>query len=170
MSARAASRLATLGFPMVYRYTAGKADWLANGLPSEGEFADEPRIASLADRSVSQCRLGTRVGDLRTDLCVVVGDDGVILGDVRGTALNAPPDTPVEAVMDPAPTTYRPNVSVHAMAHHMADHGTRRVLVSDAEGRLIGVLRREDVEHSLHAEQRGEGPVLATRSHQEDYR
>ncbi len=39
MSPRAACRLEQLGFPEVYDYTAGKADWLAHGLETEGEQA-----------------------------------------------------------------------------------------------------------------------------------
>jgi hypothetical protein len=144
----------------VYDYTAGKSDWLANGLPSGGELASEPRIGSLADRDVPTCGLGDRVGDIRGDLCVVVNSAGVILGDLRGKALQAPPETPVEDVMNPAPSTYRPNVSVHQMAHELAGSNAQRVLVSDCGGRLLGLLRREDVEHALHA-QHGGGPVLA---------
>ena len=43
MSPRAACRLETLGFSEVYDYVAGKADWLARGLPREGEKAGERR-------------------------------------------------------------------------------------------------------------------------------
>jgi hypothetical protein len=35
----AAWRLESLGFAQVYRYTPGKADWLANELPVEGQQA-----------------------------------------------------------------------------------------------------------------------------------
>jgi CBS domain-containing protein len=85
----------------------------------------------------------------------------VILGDLRGKALRADPSTLVEDAMNPAPTTFRPYVSVHAMAHHMDKTDARRVLVSDADGRLVGLLRREDVERALHATHAG-GPVLAS--------
>jgi predicted transcriptional regulator len=101
----------------------------------------------LAIRDVETCRLGQRVGDIRSaDLCVVVNDARVILGDIRGDALHASPDKQVEEVMDPAPSTYRPNISVHQMAHQLAESDAKRVLISDGDGRLIGLLRREDVE------------------------
>ena len=161
MSARAAWRLDTLGFSAVYRYVAGKIDWLAAGLPTEGNAAGEPRIGSLALRDVPTCHPGQRVGEIKADLCVVVNEAGVILGDLRGKALEANPNTPVEEVMNPAPSTYRPYVSVHEMAHHMAKTDSRRVLVSTADGRLVGLLRREDVERALQGERVG-GPVLAT--------
>ena len=47
MSPRAACRLQTLGFTNVYDYVLGKADWLAHGLPTEGEQADVPRAKDL---------------------------------------------------------------------------------------------------------------------------
>jgi hypothetical protein len=65
MSARAASRLASLGFMNVYRYQAGKADWFAAGLPREGKEAHVPRVADVALRDVATCRLDERVGDVR---------------------------------------------------------------------------------------------------------
>ena len=91
----------------------------------------------------------------------MVNEVGVILGDLRGKALKADPSALVEDVMNPAPSTFRPYVSVHAMAHHMQKTDSRRVLVSDANGRLVGLLRREDVERVLHASHAG-GPVLAS--------
>ena len=133
---------------------------MAAGQPTEGEAAQEPRIGSLALRDVPTCHPGQRVGELDADLCVVVSDIGVILGDLRGKALEGDPSARVEDVMNPAPSTYRPYVSVDAMAHHMAKTGSRRVLVSTADGRLVGLLRREDVERALHREHVG-GPVLA---------
>jgi len=89
---------------------------------------------------------------------VVVSDENVILGDLRGKALAADPTTLVADVMNPAPSTYRPNVSVHEMAHALAESGARRVLVSDGDGNLIGVLTHEAVEAQL----RNGGPVLAS--------
>lgn len=152
MSSRAAWRLETLGFREVYRYTAGKSDWLSNGLPSEGELANELRIGALADRNVATCRIDQRVGDIRNDgdVCVVTTDDCIVLGDLRGETLRGQPRASVADVMNPGPSTYRPNISVHEMAHLMLDTGARKILVSDADGRLIGSLTLEAVLHALH--------------------
>lgn len=165
MSSRAAWRLESLGFSNVYRYAAGKVDWLSNGLPSEGELANELRIGSIAHRDVATCRLGQRIRDVRSDdeLCVVLNDAGIIMGDLRGKALHEDPDAPVEQVMNPAPSTYRPNVSVQQIAHHLLETGARRVLVADADGRLIGLLSREDAQRALDEQRaRADGPVLAS--------
>ena len=166
MSSRAAWRLETLGYTDVYRYFAGKVDWLASGLPSEGKLSNELRIGAIAHRDTPTCRLGQRIGGLHVqgDLCVVVNEAGVVLGDLRGKALaSAEPEKLVQEVMDPAPSTYRPNVSVHEMAHQMLESGAHRVLVADSDGRLIGWISRDDVEKALEdAQHHRDGPVLAS--------
>ncbi len=65
MSARAAWRLETLGFTEVFRYKPGKADWLANGLPTTGTEANVPRVSQVIRRDVPTCHLGERVGTVR---------------------------------------------------------------------------------------------------------
>src|SRR5919201_6887993 len=95
MSARAAWRLEeTLGFERVYRYTPGKADWLAAGLPFEGELAGMPRIGEAADPDVPTCRPHEGVGEVRDrlqrlgqDVCVVLSERRVVLGQVRSKDL-----------------------------------------------------------------------------------
>src|SRR5712691_2446041 len=102
MSARAASRLETLGFSHVYRYQPGKADWFSAGLPREGAEAHAPRVADLARRDVPTCQIDERVGVVRSrvrdsgwETCVVVDDQRVVLGLVRAEALGVDRDTPV---------------------------------------------------------------------------
>jgi hypothetical protein len=93
MSARAASRLETLGFRQVYRYQPGKADWFAAGLPREGHEAHTPRVAEIARRDVPTCRIDERVGAVRDrlreggwDVCIVVGTRA---SEIFSTALGA---------------------------------------------------------------------------------
>jgi len=138
----------------VLRYFGGKTDWLANGLPGEGKLAREPRVGDLVHRDTATCRIGDRIRDVdpRDDPCVVGNESRIVMGDLRGKALNADPDTPVQQVMNLAPSTYRPNVSVKEMAHHLLDAGAHRVLVADNDGRLIGWISRDDVICTLDAQ------------------
>jgi hypothetical protein len=116
MSTRAAWRLEeALGFTDVYRYTPGKADWLAAGLPREGEMAGVPRIGDVANRDVCTCSASDAVRDVRQqlaerndDVCVVLSRTGVVLGIARARDLGGDSDISVEDVMDPGPVTYRP--------------------------------------------------------------
>jgi rhodanese-related sulfurtransferase len=48
LSPRAAWRLESLGFANVCDYVAGKEDWLAYGLPIEGELAEAVTVGQLA--------------------------------------------------------------------------------------------------------------------------
>jgi hypothetical protein len=68
MSPRAACRLETLGLTEVYDYIAGKADWLANNLPAEGEQADVLTAGRVARDDVVTCRLEDRVGAVRDSI------------------------------------------------------------------------------------------------------
>jgi CBS domain-containing protein len=151
MSARAAWRLESLGFRQVHRYTAGKADWMANGLPIEGERAGARTVGQLARRGVPTCRLEERVDDVRArveaagwDMCVVVNDRNVVLGRLRKEALSVDASTPVEKVMLPGPKTLRLNESVEETARNMAEANVDRVLVTTGDGELVGVFFRED--------------------------
>lgn len=86
MSPRAACRLEALGFTRVFDHGAGKADWIASGLPTEGRLASEPRAGDLAQSDPPTCGLSESAGEARSpmeagggDVCVVVDDPGCVL-------------------------------------------------------------------------------------------
>src|SRR6516162_4854515 len=56
LSARAAWRLDSMGFQEVYRYTAGKADWLAAGWETEGTEAKKVRIRQMLHKTFPRAR------------------------------------------------------------------------------------------------------------------
>src|SRR5258707_7659419 len=116
MSPRAAWRLENLGFTEVYDYAAGKADWLAWGLPRGGRVAQVPTVGEVARRDVPTCGLADRVADAKAraqaagfDACVVVNAQRVVLGLLRGRELDADPAATAQQVMQAGPTTYRPD-------------------------------------------------------------
>lgn len=150
MSPRAAWRLESLGFARVYDYVAGKADWMAAGLPTEGKQAGVPRITEIARPDVPRCRLDERVGQARErvgewDVCVVVNDRDVVLGVVRAEALSVDPGRPVAEVMREGPVSFRPNLGLAQLGAHLRKRGAPRVLVTRSDGTLVGLVRLEDV-------------------------
>ena len=150
MSPRAAWRLESLGFARVYDYVAGKADWMAAGLPTEGKQAGVPRITEIARPDVPRCRLDEGVGQVRErvgqwDVCVVVNDRDVVLGVVRAEALSVDPGRPVAEVMQEGPVTFRPNLGLAELGAHLRKRGAPRVLVTRSDGTLVGLVRLEDV-------------------------
>ncbi|ACZ42987.1 CBS domain containing protein [Thermobaculum terrenum ATCC BAA-798] len=150
---KAAWRLESLGFEEVYRYTAGKADWMAAGLPLEGERAGIPRVGGVARRDVPTCELGERVSDFLEraqgsgwPLAVVVNEVRVVLGLLdleridRGASVML-----VQDVMVEGPVTYRPSVPAVEAAGRLRERGVSYVLVTTSDGELVGVFFAQDV-------------------------
>jgi len=136
----------------VYDYQAGIQDWLGAGLPTEGINAQHPRLVDVARRDVPTCSLGERLGDVRErvavagwDTCVVVSPELVVLGLLRAEELSADSDLLVEQAMRPGPSTYRPSVSVTEMRRIMADRDLDSSPVTTSDGRLVGLVRRQDI-------------------------
>ena len=159
MSPRAAARLETLEFTKVYDYVAGKADWLATALPSEGSSATllDARTAVRGDDIA--CHLGERLGDsvdrIRAagkDVCIVIDDQHIVLGRVRGRALDGDPDGLIEDAMQSGPSTIRPDTPLEAVVKTLRDGCVNSTLVTDPGGRLIGTLYLEDAERILAEE------------------
>lgn len=162
MSPRAAWRLETLGFTHVYDFIAGKAAWLASGLPTEGTGASAPRAGDIVRTDVSTCRLTDHVGDVRQqtqaaggDACLVINDEGIVLGRLRGKAWAADPETVVETVMEEGPTTIRPDTPLDDITKRMRDKNVSSIVVTTLHGKLLGVLQRQDAERRLHDMSRG---------------
>src|SRR5436305_6488563 len=130
MSPRAAWRLESLGFKDVSDYVAGKLDWMAAGLLTEGLNAERPRAATVARKDVVTCGLDEHLGDVSRrataggiQAAVVVNQEGVVLGLLRSKELAGEPEQLVERAMRPGPSTFRPYVAIAEMAHFMTEHG-----------------------------------------------
>jgi len=151
MSPRAASRLELLGFQKVYDYNAGKLDWMAAGLPTEGDNAGRPRAGSVARKDVPVCSLAERLGDVRDrahalgwDAAVAVDDQRVVLGLLRGAELARDPELSIEQAMRPGPSTFRPYIAIKKMADDMTERNLESSPITTSDGRLVGLLFRAD--------------------------
>jgi CBS domain-containing protein len=151
MSPRAAWRLESLGFAEVYDYVAGKLDWMAAGLPTEGTNAERPRAGAVARKDVPTCSLQGTLGSVRErveaqgwDAVVVVNDERVVLGLLRAKELAGDPGLRIEHAMRPGPSTFRPFVALEEMARFMAEHQMESAPITTSDGRLVGLLLRRD--------------------------
>ena len=151
MSPRAAWRLESLGFAEVYDYVAGKLDWMAAGLPTEGTNAQRPRAGEVARTDVPTCGLGESLGAVRDrvrgqgwDAVMVVNDERVVLGLLRSEELDKDPGLTIEQAMRPGPSTFRPFVAIAEMARFMTEHDLESSPITTSDGRLVGLLLRPD--------------------------
>ena len=146
MAPRAASRLELLGFDSVYHYAGGKLDWLAAGLPTEGENSTRPRAGTLARKDYAVCSPDDLVRDVRPrdGVAVVVDSEGVVLGILREKELDRDGGGRVEDVMVCGPSTFRPYVSAREMADYMTEHDLESAPITTSDGKVVGVLFRED--------------------------
>lgn len=152
MSPRAACRLATLGFEHVYDYMPGKVDWMARGLPMEGDKASESRAIDFVRDDVTTCRLDDTIADVRPRVATspygfafVTSDDGVLLGRLRKAALEGDPERLAGEVMEPGPSTTRPDMSPDALCEKLLKADLTIAVLTDPEGTLLGVVHRRDL-------------------------
>jgi Mg/Co/Ni transporter MgtE len=152
MSPRAAWRLDSLGYG-AYDYVAGKADWLAYGLPYDG-------FAVLAGRAlttdVPTCSFRDRLGDVRDALeasrfgmLVALNADGVVMGRLDRDVSGEGDGVTVDRLMREGPTTVRPSEELAPLLERMRRADVDAVLVTSSDGRLLGLVERQRGEAEL---------------------
>jgi rhodanese-related sulfurtransferase/CBS domain-containing protein len=156
LSPRAAARLDSLGFTQVYDYAAGKTDWGSAGLPLEGANASQTRAGAHVRTDVPVCRLADRLRDvcdrLETsgwDTCFVTDERGVVLGRLGRSVIRGREDVSAEEAMTLGPGTIRPSARLADMVERMREKNLMNVPVTTSDGRLVGLLTRQDAEAGL---------------------
>ncbi len=159
MSPRAACRLERLGFEKVYDYVLGIADWRGAGLPLEGEGSPVQTVADATRPDVPRCGPDERLGDVKVrtfdadwDECIVVDCGDIVAGRLRPPVWEDDPHASVESVMQPGPTTVRPDFALHPLVERMEERGTKLVVVATPQGVLVGVLLPEEAARLLTGE------------------
>ncbi len=157
MSPRAAWRLEALGFEHVADYVGGKLDWIAHGLPREGETTDTLYTGEVVDGDPPTCALTDTVSDLQGQLAksgsgfvLVVNEHRIVLGRVRRSMLDGTDETAAaESVMEPGPSTVRPNTPVGDLVERLSESDLRTAIVTTPNGCLVGVFHRAEAERRL---------------------
>jgi CBS domain-containing protein len=155
MSPRAACRLEAHGFTEVYDYVGGKADWLARALPTERAEPRPPRVADVLRHDVVTADPREQVGDVAPRVeaspygfALVSARGGVLLGRLRGAALHADPTATAEQVMEPGPSTIRPDTERAALARRLSERQLSTAIVTDPDGVLLGIVTLADLQGS----------------------
>jgi predicted transcriptional regulator len=135
---------------------AGKADWLAHGLPTEGQQAQVPRARDVLRRDAVTARpeepvgvVAARVAPSPYGFALVVANDGTLLGRLRKAVLDADPSARAEDVMEAGPSTVRADRALAELAERLRSRGLRTAIVTAPDGRLLGVVQRADMEARL---------------------
>ena len=136
----------------------GKLDWLARGLPVEGDQQPVPRVKDLVRDDAVRAGRGEPVGEVRPRVeaspygfALVVADDGTLLGRLRRRALEGDPEASAEQAMEPGPSTVRLDTDAAELAERLRQRDLKTAVVTDPEGRLVGVVRRADLEQASAA-------------------
>jgi rhodanese-related sulfurtransferase len=152
MSPRAAALLDTLGFERVYDYAASKVDYLARGLPREGEKAGERRAVDALREDIVRCGLGDDVDEIRARIesspfgfGLVVDDDGVLIGRLRRSVLAQGDGGTVKELMEVGPSTIRADEKPDALRERLEKRELKCAVVSTPDGVLLGVVRTVDL-------------------------
>ena len=88
----------------------------------------------------------TAVGD---DVLLVVDDDNIVLGRLRQQVFAQHPKAIVGDVMEEGPTTIRPNTKLADIIPRMQARNVNSIVVPTSNGRLAGILYRQDGEATL---------------------
>jgi CBS-domain-containing membrane protein len=104
---------------------------------------------------VVTCSLSDRVGDVQRRIeaspygfALVVAARGTLLGRLRKSAC-VDLEATVERLMEPGPSTVRPDTDLSQLVKRLRDRGFRTAVVSDPDGKLLGVVPRADAEKRL---------------------
>ncbi len=159
MSPRAACRLEALGFEQVYDYILGIADWRAAGLPTEGDAPFFQTVADAMRPDVPTCApseaigmVGERVREAGWSDCMVIDCDGLVIGRLRSSTWDLDPLLTAAEVMQSGPTTVRPNGPLDTLVKTMDRRPTPLVVVTTAQGNLLGVVLRDEARRLLDGE------------------
>lgn len=134
----------------MFDYVEGKQEWFGYGLPLEGEDASVPRAVERIDREVVTCAPSERIGAVRErvraagqDACIVVNERRVVLGLLGPSELAGAAETPAEDVMEPGPSTFRPNVPLAELREFFQKRKFDSTPITTPDGVLLGLLRRD---------------------------
>src|ERR1039457_3428896 len=118
---------------------------MARALPLDEYRATERRAIDFSNQEAVTCGLRDTVGTLRPRVAdspygfaLVLDDDGVLLGGDQ--------EALAEEVMEPGPSTNRPDASLAKLLAKLQERELTTAILTDPEGRLLGVVRRADLE------------------------
>lgn len=156
MSPRAAWRLEGFGFERVYDFVGGKLEWRVRRLSTEGTGPFHLVAGQVVRPATATCNPNTSTGQVRSELtpgadsiCAVINDEGIVLGRVRWKDLPEEEGALIHEFMQLGPATVRPREELRGLVERMRTAGVKTVLVTTPQGRLVGIVHRDDAERAI---------------------
>lgn len=113
-------------------------------MPSAGDLARRDIVtAQLTDRCNA---VWEKAATPDPAFAVIVNDAEIVLGVLPRQRCEANPQASVEQLMEPGPSTIRPNMSLKTIVERLREKDTDSVLITTPDGGFVGVLYREDAE------------------------
>jgi Mg/Co/Ni transporter MgtE len=114
-------------------------------------------VGPIARTDVPTCGPRETIGAVRDllhgsewDTCMVVNEQRIVLGRLHADDIDgAHADARAEDVMRPGPVTYRPDFQADQLLDVMEQRELLTAPVTTSEGKLIGLVRREDLSRAL---------------------
>jgi CBS domain-containing protein len=130
-----------------------RGDWLARGLRTEGEAAGRTRAHHFASAEVVIARVEERAEDIARRIgassfpfALVASGDGTVLGRLPQSLAGASSGKRADEVMQPGASTTRGDTEATTVLDRLKRDDLSYAIVTTPEGRLIGVVRRSDIE------------------------
>jgi predicted transcriptional regulator len=79
-----------------------------------------------------------------------VVNEEMVVGLLRKRELAGEPGRPVGRAMRPGPSTFRPYAAIAEMAAFMVEHNLDSSPITTSDGRLVGLLLKEDAVRVAH--------------------
>ncbi len=124
-------------------------------MPREGAAADVLWAGDLVE-DVPTCVPDDPVGEVREhllgkghDFCVVVNEEQVVLGLLRGDTLAKDEEARACDVMELGPKTTPPSEPVDELLKGRSSQGVKEFLVATSHGVLLGSMNRDGAERAL---------------------
>jgi Mg/Co/Ni transporter MgtE len=125
-------------------------------LPLEGRNGSETRVGAHVCTDVPTCGLDEplhvvceRLDESGWDTCFAIDQRRVVLGRLGRQAIRAREDVSAEEAMTPGPSTIRPSARLQDTVERMQRQKLSTLPVTTSDGRLFGLLRRDDAERAL---------------------
>jgi hypothetical protein len=132
-------------------------------MPRAGNAADVPWAGDLV-REAPTCTCDERLGDVTDrmrrssdDFCLVIlAEQKIVLGLLRGDGLIKDPNARVEDVMELGPKTTRPSEPLQELIESNDAVGVKHFFVATSHGALLGVLDRDTADRAVATWRKGE--------------